>query len=879
MGLAKGQSISGYTILGSLGVGGMGEVYRARDTRLGREVAIKVLPSDWRADEQHAARFEREARTLASLNHPNVAQVYAFEEVDGVRLLVLELVEGEDLAERIARGPLSLRETVELCTQVAKGLEAAHELGVVHRDLKPANVRVTPGDRAKVLDFGLAKATTTAYDSAEARTRARGSSFETQDGTLLGTPAYMSPEQVRARRVDRRADIWAFGCVLYECLTGKPPFAAESLADTLAAIVKSEPDLSKLPRDTPQHLRTLISRCLDKDSRTRLRDIGEARITLSGDMPETPLPTPTAAVPRRTAGTGVLLVALAAVIGAVIIAREALAPGVPTNPLDGAKITKITDSRWTEFAATISRKGDFVAFASDRDGPFDLWVHHIGEWTDRNLTQGSKETWGLRVQDLVFHPDGTRAVITAAMTRSPRSFSLMSDDEKEIFSAGAHEQRWSPDGSRVVYHTHEDGDPMYVADADGSNPIDLVTHDSGLHQHFPIWSPDGKWIYMVRGRPATRQMDLWRVQPSAGGKQEQLTSDQVGVMFPAPIDETTVLFVAHDPNGAGPWLWSLDVESGFPPQRLHWGVEQYTSLAASKDGRRVVATVANRRASLWRVPIAEPGATARERDIERVQGLEAVPALGPRFAGDSLYFVSSRGTGDGLWCRRGLRVIEVLAGDETAVLAPPAVSPDGESLAVVLRTKGRVRLWLVGADGQQPEALSDETNVYGSPAWSPDGTQIAVGGVDASGPGLFVFPRAGGAPKRLVDGFASNPVWSPTDDLIVYLGKSLMAFHHLRGVRPSDGSPFDLPEIRVIVAGERHRFLPDGSRLVYMKGFQLGLDFWQLDLATKEEHRLTQLDAPSEMQSFDIDPTGEYIVFDRMEQNSDVVLIELPERD
>jgi serine/threonine-protein kinase len=289
-----GQSLIGrglgiYQIQSLLGAGGMGEVYRARDTRLGRDVAIKILPRLFTNDADRLARFEREARLLASLNHPHIGAIYGLEDVDGIPALVLELVEGPTLADRLAKGPLPVRDALAIAAQIALALEAAHEKGIVHRDLKPANVVLTGDGRVKVLDFGLAKAIagdSSSPDLSQSPTITRGG---TKDGVILGTAAYMSPEQARGRAVDKRADVWAFGCVLYEMLTGRLAFPGETLSDTIASILQGEPDWRALPETTPPTIQRLLRRCLEKDSARRLRDINDLRIeiedVLSGASP------------------------------------------------------------------------------------------------------------------------------------------------------------------------------------------------------------------------------------------------------------------------------------------------------------------------------------------------------------------------------------------------------------------------------------------------------------------------------------------------------------------------------------------------------------------------------------------------------------------
>jgi serine/threonine protein kinase len=280
MAIQSGTHLGPYEILSAIGAGGMGEVYRARDTKLGRDVAIKVLPEAFARDTERMARFQREAKVLASLDHPNIASIYGLEDSSGTHALVMQLVEGPTLADRIKAGPIPVDEAVRIARQIADALEYAHERGIIHRDLKPANVKVTNDEVVKVLDFGLAKALEGDPSSFDISTSPTISRMVTMQGVLLGTAAYMSPEQAKAKSVDRRADIWAFGCVLYEMLTGKQAFTGETVTDTLASIIKEDPDWKALPAATPTHVRVLLQRCLQKDPKQRLQAIGDARIVL-----------------------------------------------------------------------------------------------------------------------------------------------------------------------------------------------------------------------------------------------------------------------------------------------------------------------------------------------------------------------------------------------------------------------------------------------------------------------------------------------------------------------------------------------------------------------------------------------------------------------
>ena len=323
MSLDRGAQLGDYVVLETLGAGGMGEVYRARDARLGREVALKVLPDRLANDPDRGARFEREAKLLASLNDPAIAHLYGFHEQDGTAFLAMEIVEGETLAERIARGPIPEDEARELFLQIASGLEAAHESGVVHRDLKPANIKLTPEGRVKILDFGLAKGlgpeSEPEADVSQSPTLTRGTAL----GAILGTAAYMSPEQARGKAVDKRTDVWAFGCCLYEASTGRPAFEGETVSDILGSVLRDEPAYESVPGT----LRTLVGRCLVKNPKERLRDIGDARIELSA--PTTPPTASEPKAPHRSSAPFVAALGVALALAAWGWLRDSTTPTPP----------------------------------------------------------------------------------------------------------------------------------------------------------------------------------------------------------------------------------------------------------------------------------------------------------------------------------------------------------------------------------------------------------------------------------------------------------------------------------------------------------------------------------------------------------------------
>jgi Tol biopolymer transport system component len=870
MPFAPGDRFGTFEIIELMGAGGAGEVYRARDKRLQRDVALKVLAETRHLDPQHAQRFEREALLLASLNHPNIATLHGVEAAGDVRALVMELVDGETLADRLtrAREGLRLDEALRIAGQIAEALDAAHERGVVHRDLKPANIKVRSDGTVKVLDFGIAKSVMAAEHDDATMTATRA-------GTIIGTPSYMSPEQATGGPIDKRTDIWAFGCVLYEMLSGKNAFEGATVSDTFTFVISKEPDWEALKPNVPRGLRRLLQRCLQKDPRRRLRDAGDLRFALEDGIAETDHVR--AASRDRfgfvwlVAGTTMLAVALA--LGWWFAGRDSTAVvATPANPLARAQFTRFTDFPGSERDAAISRDGNFVAFVSDRDGPFDVWLSPVGTQQFRNLTQGRELTGDVTVRALGIHYDGADIWIAGRTPdRRMRSIPLFGGAGRDFLPKDSINVAWSPDGAQLVYHRGDRGDPLFVADRTGANPRQIFVHPSpGGHNHFPTWSPDGRWIYFVSGHFATADMDLWRIAPS-GGEPERLTNHHKDLTYPTLLDSRSLLYLSPADDGSGPWLWMLDTDSMIT-SRVTYGLEKFSSLDASADRSRLVATISNPAASLWSVPISD--GLAEERDV-KAYAVPTVRALAPRFGGVYVFYLSSLGSGDGLWRYGGDgQALEIWKGADGALLQPAAISSDGARVAIALRDRGRIRLNVMSSDGSGLRPAGETIDVRGSASWSPDNEWIVTGGQDAEGEGLFKVPVDGGAPVPLVRGQALEPVWSPDGSLIVYTGVTVALDAPLLAVRP-DGTPLELPAIRVRRGGQRYRFLPNGD-LVYMKGEERSQDFVLLNVATRTTRPLTQLRNTAEMRAFDITPDGTRIVFDRLLDNSDIVLIDFP---
>src|SRR5262245_5656166 len=858
-----GTRVGTYEFVSLLGAGGMGEVYRAHDRKLRRDVAIKVLPAVVANDPSRVSRFQREARTLAALNHPYIGAIYGLEETDNGYALVLELIEGPTLAQRLANGRrIPVQETLLIARQIAEALEAAHDKGIIHRDLKPANIKVTPAGTVKVLDFGLAKAF--ASDSPTDLSRAPAGS---EDGLIVGTPSYMSPEQARGQAVTKQTDIWAFGCVLYELLTGKQAFHEKTSTDTIVAVLEREADWTQLPASVSPRLRDLLRLCLEKNARNRRSTAADVRIDIELTLKE-PAAEPALPVPAKSRWAWLpWAVAVLAAVSAVWMALRPVA--VIDNPLANAQFTRLTDFPGTEEEAAVSPDGRFVVFLADRDGPPDVFLTQVGTGRFNNLTQGNGPQVGRTNRAVGFSGDGSE-VWFLKDARPIQIMPLVGGKPRGFLGPRSMHVAWTPDGSRMVYHTSDPGDPMFVADGSGDNARQILVGDAGSHNHFQAWSPDGRWIYFVSGNPIVNEMDLWRIR-SAGGMPERLTHQNSLVAYPTPISNTTVLYVARDSSGAGPWLWALDVERK-ATRRISLGVEKYSSIAASADGRRLVATVGNPTATLWSVPILDH--LVGESEVKPYP-LPPVRALMPRFGADALFYVSSQGAGDGLWRYQNGEVLEIWRGATAALLEPPAVSADGRRVAFVLRQNGNLRLHVETSEGTESRDLASTLAVQGTPCWSPDGKWIVIGGNDPKGDGLFKIPVDGGEAVRIATGRAANPVWSPDTTIIVYTGPNTVGHTPLLAVRP-DGTRVEWPDITVSRDGERIRFLPGGKSLVYMQGSGPIQDFWILDMATKRTRQLAHLTENATMRTFDITPDGKQIVFDRLRENSDIVLIDLP---
>jgi Tol biopolymer transport system component len=663
-----GTDFGPFRIESLVGEGGMGVVYRAHDTVLRRDVALKVLPPALARDADRTARFSREARVLAALNHPHIAAIYGFERGEGpagdpIHALVLEFVDGPTLADRIARGPLPLDEALSIARQIALAVEAAHEQGIVHRDLKPGNIKLRPDGVVKVLDFGLAKALESPGaipSSVMDSPTVTSPTLLSRAGMLMGTAAYMSPEQARGRPADKRSDIWAFGCVLYEMLTGRRPFGGEEISDTLVEILKSDPDWSAVPADAPPAIRRLLRRCLQKDPRNRLADIADARLEL--DDAEPAARAEPDAVARGTSRRHVLVIAAALIAGVLIGAGSRWFAARPPDPQELRLEISAPQGRLTQFA--IAPDGRSLAYATT--GRRRIVIRDFGDGSPRPVpgTEGGEYPF--------WSPDG-------------RAIGFFADNKlKRIDVDGGRRQvlasvrtpaggTWNRDGV-ILYVPVDRGGVFQVPAAGGASHEVTPRGPSPLATRWPQFLPDGRrFLFSVAGGEA------------AGVYVGELGTDRIRRVLAGNV--TAV-------HGSGHL----------------WFAQEQTLVAQAFDPSALELT----------------GPVVRVADRFGEGGLFG-PAMTASAAGPIAYRAGSEGSPalrrQLVWFDRSGKPLGT-AGEEGALASNPNLSRDGRSLVLQRTVEGNVDLWLVDLDRNVTTRLTDSARVESLPVWSPDGEQV-----------------------------------------------------------------------------------------------------------------------------------------------------------
>jgi len=765
MTLAPGTKLGHYEIHFQLGVGGMGEVYRARDSRLNRDVAIKILPQAFLLDPERLARFQREAQVLASLNHPNIAAIYGVEEQNGLRGLVLELVEGPTLADRIAVGPIPLDDALAIAHKIAEALDAAHERNIVHRDLKPSNVKVTDDGIVKVLDFGLAKVftdETSTEDFSHSPTLLKA----THTGVILGTAAYMSPEQAKGKPVDKRADIWAFGVVLFEMLSGKRAFTGETLTDTLAAVVRAEPNWNDLPTNTPPSIRRLLRRCLTKDPKQRLRDIGDAKYDLESTAEPSELTVVPATQSKRWAIPLFVLVLFVTALAA------------------GAFL-------WRRLSSSVSSAPVIIRFS--------------------DLVKSSQVGSGINRNRLALSADGSKLVYVANNKLNLRSFDTL--ETKEIpGSEGARAPFFSPDGqsigflitSQIKKISINGGTPVFIVgglgdvigaswgrddtiliggvysgilrvSAKGGNAETVVKPTPGLSYAQPQFLPDGRAFLYTRGRPGVSADNELVMRTLANGHETVVARGGFSYRY---LDSGHIVY-AMGTTGRPVNLMAVafDINSG------------------KVNGSPV--TVASN------VQTSNSSVNAAQFSISDTGTLAYIPSARAPGAGTRLLIVSTSGQ------------LSPVA-TESRDYSDPRVSPDGHFLAAHLQGDEN-DIWVTDIARGSLTRLSMDAGEDETPVWSPDGRLVAWSGSRALR-GIFRRRADGSGSEELIwtlENHAHVRDWTPDGRALILELADPSTRYDIWRLDLSD-TPTATPFLQTQFNERCSRLSPDGHWLAYV---------------------------------------------------------------
>jgi eukaryotic-like serine/threonine-protein kinase len=814
-----GRRLGVYQLHERVGAGGMGEVYRARDTRLQRDVAVKILPEAFAADNDRRARFEREALVLASLNHPNIATIHGIEDQDGVHALVMELVDGETIADRMLRGAVPVSEALAIARQIADALDAAHERGIVHRDLKPANIKLTSSGLVKVLDFGLAKAMAGDESGPETSNAGTMTAVATHEGLIVGTPGYMSPEQMRGQSVDKRTDIWAFGCVLYEMVTGRPAFARRTISDTIAAILDREPEWDVVRTDAPAQVRTLLKQCLAKDARRRLRDIADARIQIEEILAEPPA-APAIDVARGRSfplwGSLALgLLAVAAGAAAYLLAARSTPAPTPVQ-LTLSFTGQINDVAVTSVPSPSPDGGRFVFIGTNEKGTTALWLRAIDSSETRMLpgTEGAQTPiWSPDGAWIGFFADGKLKKI-AVSGGQPQTIAALS---------GFQDASWGSTG--VIIFRPSNRLPLFrIADTGGEiAPLTHFNEALGENSHRGVtFLPDGR-RFLFTSRCAEAANNALYLGSLDSPEPQRVMSAQSKAIFLTGRDGTSRLLYYRD-GSLEARTFDPDRNTLGDPRPLIGNVDYNPAgigafFQSSPDGRVIVIRPAGTAGAqlTWFARTGEQIGTVGTADSDLYQ-----PRLSPK--GDRIAFTRS----DPKNGNRDVWIIELDRGIATPLTRNAANdwhaawSADGTKLLFGSDRAGKseVMLFIKGA----LDASADETQVLGVQSWptdwSPDGRWAAVASdpnAEAAGGVAHVVSMTDRTMKRLLDTQSRHGAtrFSPDGKWVAYTSEETGRFEVF--VRPFANGVAAGAKIRISESGgDFPVWRPDGQELYFM---------------------------------------------------------------
>ncbi len=898
MSLAAGTRLAHYEIVALLGVGGMGEVYRARDTKLQRDVALKVLPADTAADPERRQRFEREARAVAALNHPNIVTIHSVDDVDGRLFLTMELVDGQPLSELIRPGGLALDQLLAIATPLADAVSAAHARGITHRDLKPANVMVTPTRQVKVLDFGLAKLLDASVVTDTMATEAP--QVITGQGKILGTIAYMAPEQAEGKPVDARSDIFSLGVMLYEMATGERPFKGDTSVSTLAAIMRDTPkSVTEVNPAIPKELGRVIRRALSKDPERRQQTGKDLRNELddlrkeleSGELTastaqtaavraKAPVPRP---IPWVAVAGGLALVA-AAGAGITLSRREParVTPGPSDAPVS-VTVTSLTSEGGVEMFPSLSPDGKWVVYTRDElgTGQTDILLRAVGGQTAINLTKDSTA----EDSQAVFSPDGERIAFRSERDGGGLFVMGRTGESVRRLTTEGFNPSWSPDGASIVYASQSIGvapggrtamSRLWVASTATGERRQLATGD-GVQ---PAWSPHGQRIAYWGLQNDSAQRDLWTIA-AGGGEPVRVTSDPAIDWSPAWSPDGRYLYFSSDRSGGfSLWRVAIDEASGRvlgEPVAVPIPRPRIGHLSVSADGASIAMASFTTESGIEALTFDPArGTVGARRRVTNSSETAAAPSVSPDERWVAFFQVLQNGQED-LWVVNrdgtGLRQLT----NDAAHDRRPLWSADGTRLLFYSDRSGRYQVWTIAADGSALMQVTDHPGLVGLPVWSPDGTR-GIASVALENKVLMFDPRRPAGQQRVEEllpfpgGFTATS-WSPDGTRVAGYGSG----RRERGVVVYTVASRTYEEFTQ--SGGSPAWLPDGRRLLYTGGSgssgNLGRELLLLDTATRISTPVYS--SPGEiLGGAGLSPDAREIYVNIYRQQADIVLARLP---
>jgi len=870
-----GKNISHYQILEKLGEGGMGVVYKAEDTKLKREVAIKFLPHHIAASEEDRERFKIEAQAAAALNHPNIATIHAIEEVDDELFIVMEYIDGQELRQKIDAGPLKVDDALNIAMQIADGLQAAHKKGVFHRDIKSANIMLTENDRVKIMDFGLAKI--------------KGQMRLTKTGTTVGTVAYMSPEQTRGEEVDHRTDIWSYGVVLYEMITGQLPFKGEYEQAIVYSILNEEPEpVTGLRTGVSMELERIVNKAITKNPSVRYQHADEMLVDLrslnKGSLPRPEIKKYPKAMSKPLLGIlAIVLLLVLLIVGYLLTRRESREFQIKhTLPLTTAPGLE-QDPAW-------SPEGTRIAYASDETGNMDIWVRQIAAGQRVNLTKDyagydGKPAWSPNGEWIAFvsERDGGGIFLLPALGGIPKRVVSLPFAPSLSYIGAIPTICWSPDGTKLAYAT---SGILYTIPASGGTPAPVPLPPTGLMVGYsePAWSPDGERIActgFVGVGVSTSQ--IWSVRCDG--------SDPLPVIRGKAFNSNPIwsphgrqLFFLSDRGGSRD-VWWLPVDArGKPtgPARPLTAGVGVGAIALSKDWTKLAYTKVVDRSNIWSIPIVTDRILTLDNAVAHTSENLYIEQLSISPDGEWIAFDSNRSGNMDIWImrkdggelrqlttnsthdwypkwspdgkqigfhslRRGNRdlfVMPVTGGAVTSLTSHPAEdflptwSPDGEKIAFASNRSGNMDMWIIPSSGGEPQQLTFHEALDFGPLWSPNGRRL-VFSTNRTGYGeLFFMPAEGGEAVQLTRGEWSiiNALFWSADGRTIYalgLGRPGNEGANLWAVSAADGSARSLMDFGGSLKEPGHSLSSDGERLYFPLWERVG-DLWMAELSTGE---------------------------------------------